>query len=212
MYKWGDAPLFKLSDVVSIISALGVCCTLILGFLNLSLLKYNQRQSQEYNLRLLDFEKRREIFLSIISDYIAVLCIDKIPSATIRGEFDPFEFEDKLSSFSHDVEKMVIRIKLELNASNSCYSEILAELDAAQDLIREFCFRAAEISVCVFLLQDCSKDSVLYSKEYKRYISLRDAFFDGSRHMKIAQQELINTVHRYLHAEKNWVIGGQNNA
>lgn len=60
----------QLSDLVSIITSIGVLGTLVLGFINLYSLRKSERNTRLYNLNMTDYEKRRDYILVNLSEYI----------------------------------------------------------------------------------------------------------------------------------------------
>lgn len=120
--------MFSLTEIVSVIGAIGVLGTLIIGIVNLFFLKTNQKQSNEYNLRLLDFEKRRDILVSTVSEYIALLDVHSLSYCALTDE----EYEGKdleIGTHYYKLETAFYKIKLNLNTVNPSYSMFLSALE-----------------------------------------------------------------------------------
>ena len=60
----------QLSDIVSIITSIGVLGTLVLGFINLYSLRKSESTARQYNLNMTDYEKRRDFILANLTEYI----------------------------------------------------------------------------------------------------------------------------------------------
>lgn len=118
----------RLTEIVSIITSLGVLGTLVLGFMNLSSLKKSERQSREHSLKMADYEKRRDFLLTQISEYISLLDAHRLSYMALSDE----EYKGKdMETYSHyyKLETCFHRIKLFLNSDNSYFNELSSILD-----------------------------------------------------------------------------------
>lgn len=120
--------MFSFAEIMSIISAAGVIGTLIIGFFNLFYSKVNLRLSQEYNLRLLDFEKRRDTLSTTISEYIALLDAHSLSyMALSEKEYEGKDLE--IGAHYYKLETAFYKIKLNLNTDNPSYTAFLTVLE-----------------------------------------------------------------------------------
>ncbi len=120
--------MFSFAETMSIISAAGVIGTLIIGFFNLFYSKINLRLSQEYNLKLLDFEKRRDTLTTTISEYIALLDAHSLSYMALSEE----EYKGKdleIGAHYYKLETAFYKIKLNLNTDNPIYTAFLTVLE-----------------------------------------------------------------------------------
>lgn len=123
-------------DFISIINSLGVLGTLVLGFINLFLLKKRERQSQEYNLKMIDYEKRRDFLLTNISEYISLLDAHKLSYMASSDEEYKGKSRDTYMYYLK-LEACFYKIKLYLNSDNVHFNELISILDKSIDTAKE---------------------------------------------------------------------------
>lgn len=112
--------MYTVTQVIGIISNIAVLGTLLLGYINFFALKKSERQSREYNLKMADYEKRRDFLLVHISEYISLLNVHKLSYMALSDE----EYEGKdIEIYNHyyNIETCFYKIKLFLNSDNLHY-------------------------------------------------------------------------------------------
>ncbi len=120
--------MYTVTQVIGIISNIAVLGTLLLGYINFFALKKSERQSREYNLKMADYEKRRDFLLVHISEYISLLNVHKLSYMALSDE----EYEGKdIEIYNHyyNIETCFYKIKLFLNSDNLHYEELSNILD-----------------------------------------------------------------------------------
>ena len=109
-------------DIIQIATAIGVIGTLLLGFITLYMSQKNDRKSREHNLRILDYEKRRDYMLTHLSEYITLFNAHDLSFLAHSDE----EMESK-NKGTHEclyhIETIYHKIQLMLNPDNICFEE-----------------------------------------------------------------------------------------
>jgi hypothetical protein len=125
-----------ISDLVSIITSIGVLGTLLLGFVNLYSLRKSERYTRQYSLNITDYEKRRDFILANLSEYICLLDAHELSFLAPTDE----EYEGKdleIYKKYYSLETLYYRIKLMINPDNLYFEEFSNALDKSISLAKE---------------------------------------------------------------------------
>ncbi len=126
----------QLSDIVSIITSIGVLGTLVLGFINLYSLRKSESTARQYNLNMTDYEKRRDFILANLTEYIQLLDVHELSYMALTDE----EYQGKdleIYKKLYALETLYYRIKLMINPDNILFEEFSSTLDESLSLARE---------------------------------------------------------------------------
>ena len=210
-----------LTEVASIISAFGVIGTLILGVVSVIQTKKNQLQAQIYNLKLIDFEKRRDALVSIISEYISLLDAHSLSYMALTDE----EYAGKdiqISSHYYKLETIFYKIKLNLNSDNSEYSTFLSALEVSLKTAETIRLKTTLSEMIASGLRtpdkfadsyiQCSNDKTLnHSHVFEEANELRNSHLQelliAIEKLQKGKNDVIDQARKYLISEKRMVIG-----
>lgn len=126
----------QLSDLVNVITSIGVLGTLALGFINLYSLRKSECNARQYNLNMADYEKRRDFILANLTEYIHLLDAHELSYMALTDE----EYQGKdLEMYKrlYTLETLYYRIKLMINPDNMLFEEFSSTLDESISLARE---------------------------------------------------------------------------
>lgn len=135
-------------EIVSIVNSVGVIGTLIISAINLISLRKSEQYSREYNLKMNDYEKRRDFLLTNVADFMAKYNPHKYSYMAMTDE----EYDGKdLEIYNHfyELETCYYKIKLHLNPENKYTHELTSILDVSMktmSTIRSNCSSAEMMS------------------------------------------------------------------
>ena len=125
-------------ETADIITLIGIIITAVLAGANLVTAFFNQRQSQGYNLRMADYERRYVQLTDNVSQYISMLDAHWLSFMALNEE----EYEGKDAEIYeryHLLETAHYKIKLLLSNENQFFQEFCTILDdslAVADKVR----------------------------------------------------------------------------
>ena len=111
-------------ETADIITLIGIIITAVLAGANLVTAFFNQRQSQGYNLRMADYERRYVQLTDNVSQYISMLDAHWLSFMALNEE----EYEGKDAEIYeryHQMETAHYKIKLLLSNEKSIFSRVL---------------------------------------------------------------------------------------
>ena len=115
-------------ETADIITLIGIIITAVLAGANLVTAFFNQRQSQGYNLRMADYERRYVQLTDNVSQYISMLDAHWLSFMALNEE----EYEGKDAEIYeryHQMETAHYKIKLLLSNENQFFQEFCTILD-----------------------------------------------------------------------------------
>lgn len=117
-------------ETANIITLIGIIITVVLAGANLLTTFFNQRQSQGYNLRMADYERRYVQLTDNVSQYISMLDAHWLSFMAFTEE----EYEGKDAEIYeryHLLETAHYKIKLLLSSENQFFQEFCTILDGS---------------------------------------------------------------------------------
>ena len=134
-------------ETADIITLIGIIITAVLAGANLVTAFFNQRQSQGYNLRMADYERRYVQLTDNVSQYISMLDAHWLSFMALNEE----EYEGKDAEIYeryHQMETAHYKIKLLLSNENQFFQEFCTILDDSLAVVDKVRFSNSVAELC----------------------------------------------------------------
>ena len=215
-------------ETADIITLIGIIITAVLAGANLVTAFFNQRQSQGYNLRMADYERRYVQLTDNVSQYISMLDAHWLSFMALNEE----EYEGKDAEIYeryHQIETAHYKIKLLLSNENQFFQEFCTILDDSLAVADKVRFSNSVAELCSNGLRNPdgfldaykkvlerkedltgvvpASDAIDAAKEY-RDTHIRQ-FLLAAENLVSFRERLVSITQKYLECEKERVLEGQ---
>ncbi|MFI3292599.1 MAG: hypothetical protein SNI70_03665 [Rikenellaceae bacterium] len=219
-----------LSDIASIITSVGIVGTLILGVVNLKTSKQIQTQSQQYAFSRDEYDKNKERFLKLMSEYLALLNAHSISTGECLSHYT-HESNDEIAKYFHKIETLYCQIELIVNPENSCCPSFSSVLDRSRNISEKICDNSKNVNLYTGMLKTAEEDpegllaryyallsnsaeigSKSFNETFNSIVLKKDScireLFEFIEQLPVCKNELVEISRQYLECEKSTVIGG----
>lgn len=215
-------------ETADIITLVGIIITAVLAGANLVTTIFNQRQSQGYNLRMADYERRYVQLTDSVSQYISML--DAHWLSFMASNEEDYEGKDaEIYERYHLLETAHYKIKLMLSSENQISKEFCALLDESLAVANKARLSNSFAELYSNGLRDPGGFLSAYEQVLKRKKDLTNVvpssdamdamkeckdthireFLSAAEELMPFREQLVSVTQKYLHCERERVLEGQ---